>query len=331
MRIPSILTALGIAACLLSCGKAVPGDGTVRFRLSYGNTRAAFSGEIGADGVERIDWEKGDRIRIASPQAHRADGDERPFADYRVETVRTDGSSSFATVTPDGPSGLCWGEGEHSFHAVNPAPEEEDIDLADSLFQGRIPAGQVLSWDGGEGRPDPHLLTLLASAEGVKTEETVSLAFRPAFTAVSFSISLDDANPVPISSFRLESSGGPLAGSFRTGWTGNAVPEAGEDASAVISVALDRTIEKGRPITFTVICLPLALSGLKAVFETGYGTKSLTLSYSDGTPVTFPACSKARITGLVLPGAPDIAFSIIGLEPWEEAREEAEAGDLLTE
>lgn len=326
---PAFLTILCMAAFAISCGKPA-GGGAVRFRLAAGSTRAAFSGETGSDGVERIDWEKGDRIRIASPQAFRADDPACHFADYRVEKVRTDGSSSFATVTPDGPAPLLWGEGDHDFHAVFPAPDSGENILDDSYFQGFIPDTQSLSWDGREGLPDKHFLYLVAAAEGVETEQTVSLPFRPAFTAVSFSLSLDDANPVPLSAFRLESEGGPLAGSFRMGWTGNAVPETGDDASSVIRIPLDRTLEKDRPVTFTVLCLPVALSGLKAVFETGYGTKTLNLSYSDGTPVTFPARTLARISGLVLPGAPDITFTI-GLVPWEEAREEAETDGPITE
>lgn len=329
MRIPSVLTAAGIAFCLISCGKTLPGDGTVRFRLTAGHTRASFSGDVSSEGIERIDWEMGDRIRIASPQALRADEQDRHWADYRVGQVRTVGSSCFASVTPDGPSGLYWGEGEHTFRAVYPAPDSEDIDLNDSSFQGFIPATQTLSWVDGTGLPDPHLLLLISAVDGVKEEDTVSLPFRPVFTALTFSISLDDTNPVPLSTFRLESAGVPLAGSFRTGWTGG-IPETGDDSASVISIPLDRTLEKGSPVTFTVIGLPLALSGLKAVFETGYGTKSLTLDYADGTPVTFPACTKARITGLVLPGAPDIVFSV-SLEDWEESRQEAETGALLTE
>ena len=218
MRIPTILTVLGITACLLSCGKAAPDGGAVRFRLASGTTRAAFSGDVSDDGIERIDWEQGDRIRVASPQATRADDQDRHSADYQVEKVRTDGSSSFASVVPDGSAGLCWGEGEHTFHAVYPASDSEDIDLNDNYFQGLIPEDQTLTWDGTKGVPDKDLLYLIASAEGVQTEETVSLPFRPAFTALTFSLSLDDANPVPLTSFRLESSGGPLAGSFRTGF-----------------------------------------------------------------------------------------------------------------
>lgn len=328
MRNRTLTTLLLCLAAVTACGKAGFRDGSVRFRLSSGfpPVRATFSGAV-LEGVERIDWEPDDRIRVCSPQASRADG-ETHWADYRVNSVREDGASSFATVVPDGP-GLFWGEGANDFHAVYPSPADADgTSLDDGVFVGLIPSGQNLTWNGQEGYPDRTRIYLLATARGVgeSREDPVSLAFHPAFTALSFTLSLNDKNPVPVNSFRLESSSGSIAGPFRItmaneeDWRMETLGE----TSTTISIGLDKVLEQGAAITFTVLCLPLDLSGLKAVFETAYGTKSLTLSYQDGSPIVFPACRKARITGLVLPGAPDISFTV-DLTPWTDAREEAEA------
>ncbi|MBQ3766884.1 MAG: fimbrillin family protein [Bacteroidales bacterium] len=329
MRLDSfILSLLAGTAVLTACGKAGLQGTDVRFRVS-GNTavRAAFSGDIDGNGVERIDWEKDDRIRILSPQATTSDGGDAHWADYRIKDVREDGSSSLGNVEPAGQSVLSWGEGLHDFHAVYPSPDAVDgISLENNVFHGIIPDVQHLEWEETEGVPDRTRIYLLASAQGIEPSrnDPVRLKFRPAFTALSFTLSQEDKNPVPLRSFRLESSGGPVAGAFRMAMGEEWDVDADGTTSDVVSIGLDRTLEQGSPLTFTVLCLPLDLSGLKAVFETAYGTKTLNLSRKDGTPIVFPACHKARITGLVLPGAPDISFTV-DIMPWEETQGEIEA------
>ena len=324
-----ILSLLLWAAVLPSCGKTGLQGTAVRFIAASGvPVRASFSGDVSENGVERIDWEKEDLIRIVSPQAVR-DGNCH-WADYRINGVRNDGASSFATVEPAGAAGLSWGEGAHDFYAVSPASEEASLE--GNVYDGFVPAGQTLDWEGPEGMPDKSLICLLAAARGIEAsrDEPVSLLFRPAFTALSFTLSLEDDNPVPIHAFRLESTGGPLAGAFRVTMADEWLVETPGETVGAVSIDLDRTLEKGTSLTFTVLCVPLDLSGLKAVFETAYGTKSLTLSRKDGAPIVFPACQKARIKGLVLPGAPDVSFTV-DLAPWNEAREEIEAETIENE
>ena len=328
MSLSMILSLVSLMA-VTACGKT--GLHTaVRFRVLNGAeaVRAAFSGTVDENGVERIDWEEGDLVRVYSPQATPG-GEGNLWADYRVKQVRIDGISSQATVEPAGKTGLCWGEGAHDFYAVCPSPPEDGgVSLEGNIYNGRVPANQDVTWEGSEGIPDRTGICLLAAALGMEEsrEETVPLLFRPAFTALSFTISLEDKNPVPLQSFRLESDKGPLAGGFEmTMYNGEERSvTAVRDTSGTIVMDLNRMLRQGEPVTFTVLCLPLDVSGLKAVFETGYGTKTLTLSRKDGSPLVFPACHKARITGIVLPGAPDISFTAI-LDSWEEDGKEIEA------
>lgn len=318
------------AAALTACGKAGMRGPAVRFRVSGDApaVRAAFSGDLDENGVERIDWEKGDLIRILSPQAVATDGGDGHAADYRVDGVREGGASSFATVEPAGETGLAWGEGAHDFFAVSPAPSENGgTSLEEGVYYGEVPAAQTQDWDGPNGIPARSAVCLLAAVRGIEEprNETVTLAFRPVFTALSFTLSLEDSPSVLLRSFRLESTQGPLAGPFQASmgeddWTFGTTGR----TTRSVSIDLDRTLERGTPVTFTVLCLPLDLSGLKAVFETAQGTKTLTLSRKDGLPLVFPACHKARITGLVLPGSPDISFTV-DLIPWDEDREDVEA------
>ena len=304
---------------LPACGRAAL-HRDVQFRVTGEAlaVRASFSGDIDENGIERIGWEEGDRLRILSPQAIDTEGGDSHWADYRIKEIRDEGRSSLAGVEPAGRNGLAWGEGAHDFFAAFPSPADDDGTYLDgSVYHGFIPVVQ-----------DNERICLLASARGIEAnrEDPVRLVFRPAFTALSFTLSLEDDNPVPLHSFRLISTEGPVAGPFRVTWENEedwSVETEGE-TSCVVDIGLNRTLERGAPLTVTVLCLPLDLSGLKAVFETGYGTKSLTLSLKDGTPILFPACHKARITGLVLPGAPDISFSV-ETAPWNESREEIEA------
>ncbi|MBQ9192827.1 MAG: hypothetical protein IJ156_03810 [Bacteroidales bacterium] len=322
----------------VSCGKWPVSPAGVPFRVSLAEngTRAVLSGVTGGDGTERIDWVRGDRIRVASPQAVRSDGTTDRWADYRISSVQADGASSHGRVEPEGKALLSWGDGKHDFHAACPPPADADAALhQEGRFSGSVPTEQTLDWNGSTGEPDPSLLLLLASARETEPETEVHLVFRPAFTALSFSLELRDKHPVTISRFRLESSEGPLAGPFSVTMnrdTGTCaltdaadivIPE--KDGASAVTIRMDRMLAEGAPLTFTALCLPRDLSGLKAVFETDYGTKSLVLSRKDGTPVIIPACTKARITGLVLPGAPDITFSVDELVPWTEEADEKEA------
>lgn len=321
----------------VSCGKWPPADsGTVRFRISApgGSTRAVFSGDINADGIERIDWERGDVLRIASPQATRNDHGTEKWADYRIRSVQTAGSSSFGSIEPAGNTYLSWGEDDHDFYAVCPSPDGSDGLSAESRsYSGILPSEQSVRWEGRTGVPDPSIIILLASAKGIRPESEVPLVFRPAFTALTFSLALDDKNPVGLRSFRLESRNGPLSGPFTVMLDGDTstspLPECaavtcGEEASPSVTVNLGRTLSRNEPVSFTVLCLPRDLSGLKAVFETEYGTKTLALNRKDGTPVVIPAGTKALISGLVLPGAPDIRFTV-EVVPWESDAGEIEA------
>lgn len=323
--------------CAVSCGKWPTADnGTVRFRVSApgGATRAIFSGDVNADGIERIDWERGDLLRIASPQAARNDHGTERWADYRIRSVQTAGSSSFGSIEPSGDTFLSWGEDDHDFYAVCPSPDGPDgLSGENRSYSGILPSEQSVRWEGCTGVPDPSLIILMAAAKDVPPESEVQLVFRPAFTALTFSLALDDKNPVGLHSFRLESRNGPLSGPFTIMLDGDTstspLPECaavtcGEEASPSVTVNLDRILSRNEPVSFTVLCLPRDLSGLKAVFETEYGTKTLALNRKDGTPVVIPAGTKALVSGLVLPGAPDIRFTV-EIVPWENDAREIEA------
>ena len=201
------------------------------------------------------------------------------------------------------------------------------------VYTGSIPSAQTLVWKDGAGVPPADGLILLAAAKDVEEQSRVHLVFQPAFTALEFTLSLDDKNPVDLTGCRLEATGGPVSGSFslkmdRDTGTGR-LPECStvmtDEGLSIVSVPLDQTLTREQPVTFTLLCLPLELSGLRVVFDTVFGTKILILNQKDGSSLSIPAGTKARISGIVMPGAPDISFTVENILPWSENWTEREA------
>ena len=209
----------------------------------------------------------------------------------------------------------------------------EGTSLEYEVYTGSIPSTQSLVWKDGTGVPSADGLVLLAAAKDVEEQSQVHLVFQPAFTALEFTLSLEDKNPVQLNGCRLESAGGPVSGTFSlrmgqdtgTGLLTGPSSVTPDEGVASITVPLDQTLTRNHPITFTLLCLPLELSGLQVVFDTVFGTKTLILNKKDGTPLSIPAGTKARITGIVMPGAPDISFTIDSFIPWSEEQTEREA------
>ena len=327
------------ALILSSCGKAgLFRDGMVHFSVDARGggpfTRASFSGETGADGIERIDWQRGDLIRICSRQALPADGEGTPEADYRISSVHSGSEANHASIERSGNKGLAWGTGNHDFYAVYPSPSiMEGTSLEYDVYTGSIPTTQTLVWKDGTGVPSADGLVLLAAAKEVEEQSNVHLVFQPAFTALEFNLSLEDKNPVYLAGCRLESAGGPVSGTFSlrmgqdtgTGRLTDHSTVTPVEGSTSVTVPLDQTLTRDHPVTFTLLCLPLELSGLQVVFDTVFGTKTLILNRKDGSPLSIPAGTKARISGIVMPGAPDITFTIDSFIPWSEEQTEREA------
>lgn len=332
-------TLFGAALILSSCGKAgLFHDGMVHFsvdaRLGGRYTRASFSGQTGSDGIERIDWQRGDLIRICSREALPADGEGTPEADYRITAVRSGDDANHASIERNGSEGLAWGTGNHDFYAVYPSPSlVQGSSLEYDVYTGTIPSTQTLTWKDGTGVPSADGLILLAAAKDVEEQSQVHLVFQPAFTALEFTLSLEDKNPVLLNGCRLESTGGPVSGTFslkmeqdtRTGRLPDHSTVTPQEVFSSVSLPLDQTLTREQPITFTLLCLPLELSGLRVVFDTIFGTKTLILNQKDGASLSIPAGTKARISGIVMPGAPDISFTVDSIVPWAEDWTEREA------
>ena len=316
---------------------------------SYSNgpgTKTAYSGQFFGETTqfERIDWVGGDKIRIYSPEAsHRYDTDLH-YADYHIvaSTISDSGRTSSAGIAPEGipdtGNGLVWGdEPSYSFYALYPSPCTEGalVTMSDNTVSATIPAHQQMQaaepiTDGTGNvmgyryRPDMRLAYMYAAASA-SSGGTVDLQFKPLMTAFEFTLDTD-ADALSIKQICLSTNDADthLAGQFSaviasdntftldgtpTG-TGNLLfadlPEFDEGGTL--------TLERGKPIIFTLFALPTNLTGITLTISLADNTtRVLELRYADAPDnfVVFNACRKYRISNIE---APEVVW-IYTLEP----------------
>ena len=142
-------TMMAMVAVFASCESQLESDGTgnpVRFTARTRNssvTKTIYSGyKYTSENIERIDWENGDIIRIASDQVSEPSS---KFADYTISLKDNTNQYSNATAEPFGAEhGLIWGSGTHTFYAMYPSPSttgaQSGLDLSISGGNGIVTA-----------------------------------------------------------------------------------------------------------------------------------------------------------------------------------------------
>lgn len=222
------------AALLSGCTKSsfsLFGGKQIRFATVSGGaaTKTAYGDDGTVDGVtmQALDWEDGDLITIASPQAEvqNVGG----HASNYVVTVISTGVKSKGKVANEGSNGLAWLEedpdGGYDFYGIYPKAMDaagEDgrfinVNATSGVVTATLPAGQTneVSTETksvGEGEdaitytiyePDMGLAYMSAATSlAESTDEAVSLEFYPAFTAFEFNVSSKDED-VEILSIQL--------------------------------------------------------------------------------------------------------------------------------
>ncbi|MDO5000490.1 MAG: hypothetical protein Q4E27_09670 [Bacteroidales bacterium] len=317
---------------------------------SYSNgagTKTEYSGEfVSVEGLsgttssyERIDWVSGDKIRIYSPEATRAN---QHFADYQiVGQITPNGKNSSGQIAPlsdpnapgasgtDG-GGLVWSDASsHSFYALYPSPRTDGalVTMSDNTVTATIPDHQqmrprvTLTNDAGEVvgylyRPDMSRAYMYAAALAT-SGGTVELQFKPLMTAFEITLGTD-ADQLVINSIYLSTndSGTQLAGTFSgniqsdNSFALNGNPTATSKFLFADLPEFDEggtlTLEKGKPITFTLFGLPIDHTGMALkILLADNTTREIELRYADDPThfVTFDACRKYRITNLEAPEA----------------------------
>ena len=330
---------LGIAAaiCVLpmaftSCDKEGLSHGSkaVRFKVSSKSnieTRTSYSGVI-TSGKERIDWTVGDKITVWSDNAVVTSGTAN-FSDYEITSVRADGFISWATIKNSGANGLSFrDDGRTQFWSVYPS--SVSVNKVDGMavtnpgtgaigFTAVMDHEQELELNTVTNKYEPKRFKynafMTAYESGTYSDENeIELTFSPAFTAYEVHLKCAEGidSEVTMKSFIINNSA--VASPHK-------ISAVCENGTWKYSVDYPRNLKGTFPanvvvpaysatkeLVFTVLAIPVSnpnpanMSAPEPMitFEYKVGdadyTKSLTL-----TDVTFAACKKHKLTGLLLP------------------------------
>ena len=294
-------------------------------RTVYGEDRQE-SGKT----IQAIDWiaadgdTQGDKIRIYSPEATRADanGGTEHWADYEIAAY-VNGNHSVATLRNVQSNGLAWGTADsYSFYSVYPSPAAEEENLTANGTSGKfaftIPgANQAFS---EKGNMQYAYMTAVAKDGAGITGDKVNLEFHPDFSAFEISVRSAGA-PIALQEFRLISEADALAGSYTVDLNAADKYDFSAADETFVSVNLKdgdsyKVAETDKDLTFTVFTLPRDLNKLSVRFTTADGiTRTLKLKKNDQF-INFTAGLKHRIYGLYLPNG-ELLISV-GTKPWED-------------
>lgn len=315
----------------------IPSGQEVTFNVgNAGNsTKASYSGSV-TGGVERIDWQKDDRLRMFCDAVSEP---ESGWADY---TVLSDGSPndnvSSACIAATGGIGLRWGTGKHVFYGVFPAPGDgiaTDIsrDMGDSftphhvivsanLASAQAVTGDILKNSAGTFVAAPDLKNLLMVAKSAEYDPgamsagtKVILNFKPLTTAILFTVTNGTGDVMELSSVSLicgngKSSAVPLNGPFEVDADVSPLAASGETETEdmqlrtnTIAFAQPVRLEQNERLSFTFFLLPVSdYDDLTFRFTRSDGSSMSTrLGYTDGSGIFFPKFKKSEVTGLLLP------------------------------
>ena len=294
-------------------------------RTVYGEDRQE-SGKT----IQAIDWiaadgdTQGDKIRIYSPEATRADanGGTEHWADYEIAAY-VNGNHSVATLRNVQSNGLAWGTADsYSFYSVYPSPAAEEENLTANGTSGKfaftIPgANQAFS---EKGNMQYAYMTAVAKDGAGITGDKVNLEFHPDFSAFEISVRSAGA-PIALQEFRLISEADALAGSYTVDLNAADKYDFSAADETFVSVNLKdgdsyKVAETDKDLTFTVFTLPRDLNKLSVRFTTADGiTRTLKLKKNDQF-INFTGGRKHRIYGLYLPNG-ELLISV-GTKPWED-------------
>ncbi len=329
----------GLVSCqqmLDDCGRK---DGEIRFGVStgYSNgiaTRTEYSGKdednslvSSSSSYERIDWVSGsDRIRILCEAAGNG-----PTADYAIAgTPTVNGAKSSAGIAPVAENGLQWGEGDHYFYAMYPAPgmssnygfmdnnpvlgsnavlEPAEGDKA--TLTGVIPAAQeaILPSGGREFKANMNYAYMYAATKvSAGQGGDVTLLFKPLVTTFEFTFltPADAAMTGKLTSVSLSSSSTPLAGTFvATLGEGGVEGITTQDTVGEVTVTLPGggvELSSDDEYKVTLLTLPVAQTDLTLTLNFEGGVRRTLALKDNGTYITVGACRKVYIRNLNVPG-----------------------------
>lgn len=331
------------------------GDRPVKFTArSNGSsaTKTFYKDGPGGSGKVRISWNESDKIKIFSPSGgsvqgatteavHPTDPAYKLGLHYAVYGLReidngAAGAQSTARLVLAGenPNGLTWaGSGDATFYAVYPHTTPYNAAGQGLSFVLTMPSAQSGDASGVASMP------LVARTPDVESGKAVNLAFNPAFSAFEIHLrSAAGSGDIDLHSFTLSQDNTGRADSEKKYVTGTCYYNmegagihyvtgtpavSGEQAcSESVTVNLSgQSITETREVVFTLFTLPDELDRVSVTvnFTKDGRTKSRTLKLKRNNAwIRFPACHKARISGLALDGGASWELTVEGeVLPWD--------------
>lgn len=319
------------------------GVGTaIRFSASThpdATTKAAYS-DVVTSNIERIDWKAGDRIMLAMRNT------ENPTSttqEYSINGISASGRYSKAGLEVyGGGDGLQWGTGKHYFWAAYPSTAA--LGSGSMTVTGTIADTQTQTYtttNSGIAMYDSDQTLYLTAGKLVPESaigDPISLDFDPAMTTFDFEVGSNTEDDMMISSVQLTTEPAEtevtddnlraLSGDFTATYDAyfvrslSTVPATVSNRSITVNFGSQQpALSQTKKARFRVMALPQNIQGITIVFNTttdGTTNKSHKLSLKQsGSWITFPACGKANITGLLIPGAKwKITFSGPRVQQW---------------
>ena len=339
-RITMAAVLLGTILFLGGCEGLKTQGRQIKFKTSTGEvgTKTYYGEDYNASGTtyQYIIWETGDSIRIVSDHAATAAGEY--YADYVIDEVTGNSNHrSYATIAPT-PNGLTWtGADSYKFYAVFPSPAVSGSAVTsfnyNSQYLGEVAAvlPSVVDLPASSGQktvsgitydiypPDMKKAVMTAVATGVTENDSVSLVFKPAFTAFEFNISSAE-DDLTVSKIVLSAPSDKIAGKYTVTAGALADVEPVGNAADTVTTKINKTLTSTAGITFTVFTIPKVNSGMVSIkVYTNQGTATLNLTDTDkSSAYKFQPGKKYRINMLKVGDRWKILFEV-DVDEWIEA------------
>jgi hypothetical protein len=315
---------LGVTLMTAGCVKNSPAaSDDLQFSAESSiSTKAIYGADAGE--YQRIIWQGGDEVTIASDQAQTLWG--RKFCDYIVTPENGDGSATTreskgrisrkpTIVDNTEDSGLRWNEnasGTANFWSVYPATTDNSIQSGNVRISIPASTSPGLSVNQPSGDiikildPVNGSYPMVAHATASANNKLVKLQYYPAFTAFQITLLNNSGGEITLSSCSLSSTTNDLYGTFTASIDDLAMdnPQSPAlsnltDAGKSVSVGIGQVIADGKGITFSIFCLPQDLTNMTFsctyVDASGEQTRKLQLKKNDA-PIVFGACKQHRMT-----------------------------------
>lgn len=342
------------------------GGRQIQFGVTSGSaaTKAVYGADNASHSTQAIDWETGDGIVIASPQATVTSNEGVHVARYQVATVTQTGTStdvvSKGQLELADANGFEWPDedpaGGYTFYAAYPSTLGLGTDgtvtasIATPTLGTAVDKTVYLDADGKvsytetatsytyKAYPaDKSQFVLTAHTHVAASGSGVTLGFDPAFTAIEFNVTSADDDFTLTKAELIASGSDYLTGQFTMTAGSLATAAVAADSkkteNQTVAVTLDNAITQTQGVTFTLFTLPVTnQSAYQLRLTTGDGqTATLTLNKA-GEAYPFQAGEKYRINLLKLGGqwkykielAPDAL-------PWDLIGEGEEIETTFTE